>query len=75
MVFDDCMVKGSLNLTNVKFGGNRDCDNGDIMVLVCNMILQDHMTKESRSIKGMSHSNLAAILPSYLVIDTTIIEI
>ena len=55
MVFDGCMVKGSLNLTNVKFGGNRDCDNGDIMVLVCNMILQDHMTKESRSIKGMSH--------------------
>ena len=25
-----------------KFGGHRHCDSGDIIVLVCHVILQDH---------------------------------
>ena len=28
-----------------KFGGHRDCGSGEIMVLVCHMISQDHMIK------------------------------
>ena len=28
----------------VKFVGHKHCDSGDIMVLVCHMIFQDHVT-------------------------------
>ena len=30
----------------VKFGGNRHCGSGRIMVLVCPMIPKDHVTQE-----------------------------
>ena len=30
-----------------KFGAHRGCESGDIMVLVCDMILQDHVIKGS----------------------------
>ena len=29
-----------------KFGGHRHCGSGDIMVLVCQVISQDHMIKD-----------------------------
>ena len=30
-----------------KLGGDRYCDSEDIMILVCHVILEDHITKES----------------------------
>ena len=30
---------------SAKFGGHRHCRNGDIMVLVCQVISQDHVNK------------------------------
>ena len=32
-----------LDYHNVKFGGHRYSDNGDIVVLVCQIISQDHV--------------------------------
>ena len=31
---------------HAKFGGHRHCGSGDIMVLVCQVISQDHMIKD-----------------------------
>ena len=36
-----------VSLHPTKFGGHRHCDSGDIIVLVCHLILQDHMIKVS----------------------------
>ena len=39
-----------------KFGGQTDFSSGDIIVLVCHAILQDHVTKESNNVMGWSRS-------------------
>ena len=31
----------------VKFGGHRACGDGDVMILVCHMISEDHVIKGS----------------------------
>ena len=36
----------------VKFGGHWDCGRGDIMISVCHVIFQDHMTKVSCDVMG-----------------------
>ena len=41
----------------VKFGGHRHSDNGDIMVLVCHVISQDHVIKGSYGILSKSPSS------------------
>ena len=38
-----------------KFGGHGHCGSGSIMVLVCHMILQDHVSKASGNFMGRSH--------------------
>ena len=38
----------------VKFGGHWHCGSGDTMVLVCHVILQDHVTKGSNNYMGRS---------------------
>ena len=40
------------------------------MVLVCQVILQDHMTKRSRNIMGRSPSRLVTILVSFVIVGT-----
>ena len=39
-----------------KFGVHRHCGSGDITILVCHVILQDHMIKESCDFRGRSPS-------------------
>ena len=39
-----------------KFCGHRFCGRGDIIVLVCNMISQDHVNKGYSNIMGRSPS-------------------
>ena len=36
----------------VKFGGQKHSDGGDILVLVCHVILQDHVIKGLRDFMG-----------------------
>ena len=45
-----------VNYHLAKFGDHRHCGSEDIMILVCHMILQDHVIKGSRDFKGMSPS-------------------
>ena len=39
-----------------RFGGHRHCDSGDIMILVCHVILQDNVIKRSYDFIGRSLS-------------------
>ena len=48
-----------------KFGGHRQYGNEDIMVLVCHVILQDYMMKESCDSMGRSPSGEIAVSPSW----------
>ena len=55
---------------SVKFGGHRHSDSGDMVVSVCHVISQDHVTKESCDIICRSLSRKVTILPGMAVIDT-----
>ena len=57
------------------FCGHRYCVSGDIMVLVCHVISQDHMTKEWGNIMGRSPLWQVTILPNLVVIGTVVVEI
>ena len=48
-----------VNHTPAKFDGCKHRGRGDIMILVCHVISQDHVTKGSNSIMGRSPSNPA----------------
>ena len=54
--------------TPAKFSGCRYCGRGDIVVLVCPVILQDHLIKGSSKIMGRSPSRLVTILSSVVPI-------
>ena len=41
---------------SAKFSGQRHCITGDTMILVCFMVLQDHVIKGSCEFRGWSHS-------------------
>ena len=45
------------------------------MILVCHVILQDHVTKAYSNIMGGNQSRLVTILPSLVAIDTMIKDI
>ena len=59
--------------TPPKIGGCRHCVSIDIMVLVCHMTFQDHVTKGSSNM-GRSSSGLVTILASLVVIGTLVVE-
>ena len=59
----------------VKFGGHRHSDNGDIVLPVCHVILQDHMIKVSCDFIGRSLSRYVAISPSLVTISTVVVKI
>ena len=46
----------------VKFDGYRSCSSRDILDLVCQLILKEHVTKGSRSFIGKSPSRYLTIL-------------
>ena len=39
-----------------KFGSHRHCDSGDMMILVCHMILEDRVTKKLSNFMSGSQS-------------------
>ena len=55
----DIVEPAHSKLTRDKSGGNRHRDSGNVIVLVCHVILQDHLTKRlsniSRSPSKVSH--------------------
>ena len=57
-----------------KFGGHRHFCNGNVMVLVCHLFLQDHMTKGSSNM-GRIPSRLVTITPSLVAIGTVVVKI
>ena len=57
-----------------KFGGHSHCGSGDKMVLVCQVISQDHVTSRHSNIIGRSHSKLFTIQSSLVAIDTVAVE-
>ena len=56
-------------------GGHRHYGIGDIMVLVCQMIFQDHEIKVSREFVGTSQVMYVIILPRLVPIGTLVVEI
>ena len=58
-----------------KFCGHRHCGGGDIVVLVCQVILQELVTKRSSNFVGGSRSRLVSILPSLVATGTVVVEI
>ena len=58
-----------------KFGGYGYCSSGDIMVLVCHVILQDYVANGSGNFTGRSASREATILPGLVAIGTVVVEI
>ena len=58
--------------TPAEFGGH--CGSEDIMILVCNVILQDRVTKRY-NMGQRDSSRLVTILPSLLDIGTVVVEI
>ena len=58
-----------------KFGCHRDCGSGDLMVLDCHVVLQDHVTKRSSNFIDGSHLRQVTILPSLVSISTVVLWI
>ena len=58
-----------------KFGGYGYCSSGDIMVLVCHVILQDYVTNGSGKFTGRNASRKATILQRLVAIGTVVVEI
>lgn len=51
-----------------KFGGHKQCRGGDIILLTCQVISQDHVKKHSCDIVGSSPSRQATILQNVAAI-------
>ena len=56
-------------------GDHRHCGSGNIMVLVCNIIFEDHVTKESRNSLSWNPSRYVAILLSLLAIGIVVVKV
>ena len=67
------LYKVNNNLT--KYGRNKHCFVGDIMVLVCHVTLQDKVIKALYGFMVRSPSRYLTILPGLLGIATEIVEI
>ena len=57
------------------FGGLRHCDREDIMVLVCQVILKDHVIKRSCDFLARIQSRQVTILPNLVAMDIVVVEI
>ena len=58
-----------------KFGGHWNCDSRDIMLLICHVILQDHLMKEQGNFMGRNPPRLVTILPRLMATGTVVVEI
>ena len=59
----------------VKFGGQRHSSNRGIMVLVCNVTLQDHMTRVLYNFMVKISPNYVIIIPSLVATDIVVLEL
>ena len=57
------------------FGGHRQCGSGDIMVLVCHVISQDHLINGSYDFVGRSTSKQVTTLQNLAAIVTLVVEL
>lgn len=60
---------------STKFNGHKHHRDGDLMVLLCDLITQDYMSKASSNVIGRNPSRLFTILTNLLVIGTVVVEI
>ena len=60
--------------TPVKFD-DRHCGSEDMMILVCHVILSDHVTKGFSNVMSGSPSRLVTILSSLVARGTVVVEI
>ena len=58
-----------------RFDSHRCCSSRDIMFLVCHMIKQDHITKESGDYNDRRPSRQVTILPGLVAIGIVTLEI
>ena len=58
-----------------KFCGHRYCGSGEIMVLVCHVILEEHVIKGWSNIMGRGKSRQVTSLPSLVAIGTVVVKI
>ena len=58
---------------SAKFCGQRHCGSGDMMILVCQVMSQDHITKGTRDLMGRKPSRKVTILPSLETIHTLVV--
>ena len=61
--------------TLVKFGGHSHRGSGNIIVLFCDVILQDHVTKGYSNIMEKNLATLVSILPSLVAMDLVVVTI
>ena len=59
-----------INHQLVKFGDHRHCGSGDVMILGRQVILQDHVIKESCDFMGRISSRYVTMLPRLVAIGT-----
>ena len=57
------------------FGGHRQCGSGDIMVLVCHVISQDHLINGSSDFVRRSTSKQVTTLQNLVAIVTLAVEL
>ena len=60
--------------TPAKIGGHEYCEIGDVIILACHVISQDHKIKGLSNIKSRSPLKLTTSLPSLVVLDTAAVE-
>ena len=58
-----------------KFGGDKHCGRGDIMILICHVISQDHVTLGSCDFMGRSPLRNVTNLYNLVAITTMVVEI
>ena len=66
---------GMVSYNPAKFGGHRHSGSGDVMFLVCCMVLKDHMIIWSCDSTGQSHSWYVTTLPRLVAIGAVVVEI
>ena len=71
--FEQESIKVSYRLA--KFDGQKHCCIEGIMILICQVILLEHMTKRSFDFMGRSPSRQVTITQSLVAIGTVVVEI
>ena len=64
-----------INNQPTKFGGHKRYGSGDMMILVCHVISQDHMIKRSCDCMGRSPLKQVTMLQSLVAIATLLVEL